>query len=165
MALQDNETQTKGSSSGRSSSQGPNKTQTLDEFGRDLTDLAREGKLDPVVGRQGEIGPGDADPLPPDKNNPCLIGDPGVRGRHRRRACAPDRFRRHSDLLRNKRIVALDPRGPCGRHQVPGRVRGGRMKKVMEEVRKSEGNVVLFIDRLPSSGPAPAEGAIDASNM
>jgi len=77
MALQDNETQT-GKPGGRTSNGTGQKTQTLDEFGRDLTELAREGRLDPVVGRQGEIERVMQILSRRTKNNPCLIGEPGV---------------------------------------------------------------------------------------
>ncbi len=169
MALQDNETQTK--SGGRSSSPSgggaaATKTQTLDEFGRDLTDLAREGKLDPVVGRQNEIERVMQILCRRTKNNPCLIGDPGVG----KTAIAEGLALRIvsgdiPDLLRNKRIVALDLAGLVAGTKYRGEFEE-RMKKVMEEVRKSEGQVVLFIDELHTLvGAGAAEGAIDASNI
>jgi len=113
MSLQDNETQTK--SGGRSSSSPATpgtKTQTLDEFGRDLTELAREGRLDPVVGRQSEIERVMQILCRRTKNNPCLIGEPGVG----KTAIAEGLALRIvsgdiPDLLRNKRIVALDLAG------------------------------------------------------
>ncbi len=169
MALQDNETQTK--SGGRSSSPSggtaaATKTQTLDEFGRDLTDLAREGKLDPVVGRQNEIERVMQILCRRTKNNPCLIGEPGVG----KTAIAEGLALRIvsgdiPDLLRNKRIVALDLAGLVAGTKYRGEFEE-RMKKVMEEVRKSEGQVVLFIDELHTLvGAGAAEGAIDASNI
>ena len=164
MALQDNETQTK-SGGGRTNGTGA-KTQTLDEFGRDLTELAREGRLDPVVGRQGEIERVMQILSRRTKNNPCLIGEPGVG----KTAIAEGLALRIvsgdiPDLLKNKRIVALDLAGLVAGTKYRGEFEE-RMKKVMEEVRKSEGNVILFIDELHTLvGAGAAEGAIDASNI
>src|SRR3984957_13174017 len=166
MALQDNEAQTK--SGGRSSSAptGNTKTATLDEFGRDLTDLAREGKLDPVVGRQSEIERVMQILCRRTKNNPCLIGEPGVG----KTAVAEGLALRIvsgdiPELLRNKRIVALDLAGLVAGTKYRGEFEE-RMKKVMEEVRKAEGQGVLFIDELHTLvGAGAAEGAIDASNI
>ncbi|HVL39058.1 MAG TPA: Clp protease N-terminal domain-containing protein, partial [Fimbriimonadaceae bacterium] len=165
MSLQDNETQTKTGS--RSSTQsGSTKTQTLDEFGRDLTELAREGKLDPVVGRHSEIERVMQILCRRTKNNPCLIGEPGVG----KTAIAEGLALRIvsgdiPELLHNKRIVALDLAGLVAGTKYRGEFEE-RMKKVMEEVRKSEGNVILFIDELHTLvGAGAAEGAIDASNI
>jgi ATP-dependent Clp protease ATP-binding subunit ClpC len=167
MALQDNETQTK--SGGRTPGAvtgGTTKTQTLDEFGRDLTELAREGRLDPVVGRQSEIERVMQILCRRTKNNPCLIGEPGVG----KTAIAEGLALRIvsgdiPDLLRNKRIVALDLAGLVAGTKYRGEFEE-RMKKVMEEVRKAEGQVVLFIDELHTLvGAGAAEGAIDASNI
>jgi len=165
MALQDTETQTK--SGGRSATHGGStKTQTLDEFGRDLTELARDGKLDPVVGRQSEIERVMQILCRRTKNNPCLIGEPGVG----KTAIAEGLALRIvsgdiPDLLRNKRIVALDLAGLVAGTKYRGEFEE-RMKKVMEEVRKAEGNVILFIDELHTLvGAGAAEGAIDASNI
>jgi len=169
MALQDNETQTKSGGrapSGGSTASGTTKTQTLDEFGRDLTELAREGRLDPVVGRQSEIERVMQILCRRTKNNPCLIGEPGVG----KTAIAEGLALRIvsgdiPDLLRNKRIVALDLAGLVAGTKYRGEFEE-RMKKVMEEVRKSEGQVVLFIDELHTLvGAGAAEGAIDASNI
>src|ERR1051325_10190536 len=167
MALQDNESQTKsGSSRSSSSTGGTTKTQTLDEFGRDLTELAREGRLDPVVGRQSEIERVMQILCRRTKNNPCLIGEPGVG----KTAIAEGLALRIvsgdiPDILRNKRIVALDLAGLVAGTKYRGEFEE-RMKKVMEEVRKAEGNVVLFIDELRTLvGAGAAEGAIEASNI
>lgn len=170
MALQDHETQTK-SSGGRSGQSATTpaagaKTQTLDEFGRDLTDLAREGKLDPVVGRQNEIERVMQILCRRTKNNPCLIGEPGVG----KTAIAEGLALRIvsgdiPDLLRNKRLVALDLAGLVAGTKYRGEFEE-RMKKVMEEVRKAEGQIILFIDELHTLvGAGAAEGAIDASNI
>jgi len=169
MALQDNDTQTRSSSksgSQRSADSGSAKTQTLDEFGRDLTDLAREGKLDPVVGRQGEIERVMQILTRRTKNNPCLIGDPGVG----KTAIAEGLALRIvsgdiPDLLKDKRLVALDLAGLVAGTKYRGEFEE-RMKKVMEEVRRAEGQVILFIDELHTLvGAGAAEGAIDASNI
>ncbi|HVT14063.1 MAG TPA: ATP-dependent Clp protease ATP-binding subunit [Fimbriimonadaceae bacterium] len=167
MALQDNESQSKpGSGRSSSSSGGSTKTQTLDEFGRDLTELARDGKLDPVVGRQSEIERVMQILCRRTKNNPCLIGEPGVG----KTAIAEGLALRIvsgdiPDLLKNKRIVALDLAGLVAGTKYRGEFEE-RMKKVMEEVRKAEGQVVLFIDELHTLvGAGAAEGAIDASNI
>ncbi|HWA84483.1 MAG TPA: ATP-dependent Clp protease ATP-binding subunit, partial [Fimbriimonadaceae bacterium] len=167
MALQDNESQSKpGSSRSPSSGGGSTKTQTLDEFGRDLTELARDGKLDPVVGRQSEIERVMQILCRRTKNNPCLIGEPGVG----KTAIAEGLALRIvsgdiPDLLKNKRIVALDLAGLVAGTKYRGEFEE-RMKKVMEEVRKAEGQVVLFIDELHTLvGAGAAEGAIDASNI
>lgn len=166
MALQDSETQTKPGSRSSSSASGSTKTQTLDEFGRDLTELAREGKLDPVVGRQSEIERVMQILCRRTKNNPCLIGEPGVG----KTAIAEGLALRIvsgdiPDLLKDKRIVALDLAGLVAGTKYRGEFEE-RMKKVMEEVRRAEGNVVLFIDELHTLvGAGAAEGAIDASNI
>jgi ATP-dependent Clp protease ATP-binding subunit ClpC len=167
MALQDNESQTKAGSGSRTSNSGAStKTQTLDEFGRDLTELAREGRLDPVVGRQGEIERVMQILCRRTKNNPCLIGEPGVG----KTAIAEGLALRIvngdiPDLLKNRRIVALDLAGLVAGTKYRGEFEE-RMKKVMEEVRKAEGQVVLFIDELHTLvGAGAAEGAIDASNI
>lgn len=168
MALQDNETQSRPSSrSGSSpSSVGSSRTATLDEFGRDLTDLAREGKLDPVVGRHAEIERVMQILCRRTKNNPCLIGEPGVG----KTAIAEGLALRIvsgdiPDLLKNKRLVALDLAGLVAGTKYRGEFEE-RMKKVMEEVRKAEGDVILFVDELHTLvGAGAAEGAIDASNI
>lgn len=170
MALQDNESQSKSgssrSSNGGASSSAGTKTQTLDEFGRDLTELAREGRLDPVVGRQNEIERVMQILCRRTKNNPCLIGEPGVG----KTAIAEGLALRIvsgdiPDLLRDKRIVALDLAGLVAGTKYRGEFEE-RMKKVMEEVRKADGQVVLFIDELHTLvGAGAAEGAIDASNI
>jgi len=172
MALQDNEAQGKSASrSGSSSSSstatpGAAKTQTLDEFGRDLTDLAREGKLDPVVGRQQEIERVMQILTRRTKNNPCLIGEPGVG----KTAIAEGLALRIvsgdiPDLLKDKRIIALDLASLVAGTKYRGEFEE-RMKKVMDEVRRAEGQVILFIDELHTLvGAGAAEGAIDASNI
>jgi ATP-dependent Clp protease ATP-binding subunit ClpC len=173
MGLQDNDTQQKSTSGSRSSSSsssssgsGQTKTQTLDEFGRDLTELAREGRLDPVVGRQNEIERVMQILCRRTKNNPCLIGEPGVG----KTAIAEGLALRIvsgdiPDLLKDKRIVSLDLAALVAGTKYRGEFEE-RMKKVMEEVRRADGAVVLFIDELHTLvGAGAAEGAIDASNI
>jgi ATP-dependent Clp protease ATP-binding subunit ClpC len=166
MTLQDNETQTKSGGSSRAANPSSAKTQTLDEFGRDLTELARDGKLDPVVGRHNEIERVMQILCRRTKNNPCLIGEPGVG----KTAIAEGLALRIvsgdiPDLLANKRIVALDLAGLVAGTKYRGEFEE-RMKKVMEEVRKADGQVILFIDELHTLvGAGAAEGAIDASNI
>jgi ATP-dependent Clp protease ATP-binding subunit ClpC len=175
MSLQDNDTQGKSSSSSssRSSSSSSSstggrstQTQTLDEFGRDLTELAREGKLDPVVGRQNEIERVMQILCRRTKNNPCLIGEPGVG----KTAIAEGLALRIisgdiPDILKDRRIVALDLAALVAGTKYRGEFEE-RMKKVMEEVRRADGQVVLFIDELHTLvGAGAAEGAIDASNI
>ncbi len=165
MSLQDTETQSKPGS--RSSSHaGTAKTQTLDEFGRDLTELARDGKLDPVVGRHSEIERVMQILCRRTKNNPCLVGDPGVGKTAIAEGLALKIVSGDiPDLLRDKRIVALDLAGLVAGTKYRGEFEE-RMKKVMEEVRKAEGQVILFIDELHTLvGAGAAEGAIDASNI
>ncbi|RIK00004.1 MAG: ATP-dependent Clp protease ATP-binding subunit ClpC [Armatimonadetes bacterium] len=163
-SLQENETQ--GRSSGRAAHAPGTKTPTLDEFGRDLTDLARDGRLDPVVGRISEIERVMQILCRRTKNNPCLIGDPGVG----KTAIAEGLALRIisgdiPDLLRDKRIVALDLAGLVAGTKYRGEFEE-RMKKVMEEVRKADGQVILFVDELHTLvGAGAAEGAIDASNI
>ncbi len=165
MALQETETQTK-IGSGRTSHSTSTKTPTLDEFGRDLTELAREGKLDPVVGRITEIERVMQILCRRTKNNPCLIGEPGVG----KTAIAEGLALRIvsgdiPELLRDKRIVALDLAGLVAGTKYRGEFEE-RMKKVMDEVRKADGQVILFVDELHTLvGAGAAEGAIDASNI
>jgi ATP-dependent Clp protease ATP-binding subunit ClpC len=166
MTLQDNDTQAKSGFGSKAASTTNAKTQTLDEFGRDLTELAREGKLDPVVGRHTEIERVMQILCRRTKNNPCLIGDPGVG----KTAIAEGLALRIvsgdiPEILKNKRIVSLDLAGLVAGTKYRGEFEE-RMKKVMEEVRKSEGQVILFIDELHTLvGAGAAEGAIDASNI
>jgi ATP-dependent Clp protease ATP-binding subunit ClpC len=170
MALQDTDTTTAGGGSGTSTS-GSGKSQrsrtpTLDEFGRDLTELARNEKLDPVVGRHTEIERVIQILSRRTKNNPCLLGEPGVG----KTAIAEGLAQRiiQGDIpetLKDKRIVSLDLAGLVAGTKYRGEFEE-RMKRVMEEVRKANGEVVLFIDELHTLvGAGAAEGAIDASNI
>lgn len=142
------------------------RTPTLDEFGRDLTELARNEKLDPVIGRNNEIERVIQIISRRVKNNPCLLGEPGVG----KTAIAEGLAQRIAtgdipDFLKDKRVVALDLAALVAGTKYRGEFEE-RMKRVMEEVRKAQGEVVLFIDELHTLvGAGAAEGAIDASNI
>jgi ATP-dependent Clp protease ATP-binding subunit ClpC len=146
-------------------SQGRTKTPTLDEFGSNLTQLAAEGKLDPVVGRQKEIERVIQILGRRTKNNPVLIGEPGVG----KTAIAEGLAQRIAnddvpDILEDKRVVTLD----IGLLVAGTKYRGEfeeRLKKIMDEIR-SAGNVILVIDEVHTLiGAGAAEGAIDAANI
>jgi ATP-dependent Clp protease ATP-binding subunit ClpC len=165
MALQDNDS-TSGTSSGSSGRSHRSRTPTLDEFGRDLTELARNDKLDPVVGRHTEIERVIQILSRRTKNNPCLLGEPGVG----KTAIAEGLAQRIvagdiPETLKDRRIVALDLAGLVAGTKYRGEFEE-RMKRVIEEVRKAAGEVILFIDELHTLvGAGAAEGAIDASNI
>jgi len=142
------------------------KTPTLDEFGRDLTKLAREGKLDPVIGREREIERVIQVLSRRTKNNPALIGEPGV-GKTAITEGLAQRIVRGDvpEILRNKRVVQLDLAALVAGTKYRGEFEE-RMKKVMDEIRKAQSEVVLFVDELHTLvGAGAAEGAIDASNI
>ena len=141
------------------------KTKTLKEFTRDLTADARSGRLDPVIGRDDEIRRVIQILSRRTKNNPCLIGEPGVG----KTAIAEGLARKivmgdvPDDLL-DKRILSLDLSGMVAGTKYRGEFEE-RIKKVMEEVKKA-GNVILFIDELHTIvGAGSAEGAVDAANI
>lgn len=142
------------------------KTPTLDEFGRDLTVMAREGKLDPVIGRVDEIERMIQILARRTKNNPVLIGDPGVgktaivEGLASKIASADV-----PEILLNKRVLTLDLALVVAGTKYRGEFEQ-RLKNIIEEIRRSKGAVILFIDELHTViGAGAAEGAIDASNM
>lgn len=141
-------------------------TSALDKFGRDLTDLAREGKLDPVIGRQTEVERVIHILSRRTKNNPVLIGEPGVG----KTAVVEGLAQRIisgqvPEILRNKRVFSIDMpsilAGTAHRGQFEA-----RLKDIIKEVSKSEGQIILFMDEVHTLiGAGAAEGAIDAANM
>ncbi len=142
------------------------KTPTLDEFGRDLTVMAREGKLDPVIGRADEIERMIQILARRTKNNPVLIGDPGVgktaivEGLAQKIASGDI-----PEILAGKRVLTLDLALVVAGTKYRGEFEQ-RLKNIIEEIRRSKNSVVLFIDELHTViGAGAAEGAIDASNM
>jgi len=142
------------------------KFQALEKFGRDLTDAARDGKLDPVIGRDGEIRRVVQVLSRRTKNNPVLIGEPGVG----KTAIAEGLAQRvvSGDVpegLRDRRVVALD----IGALVAGAKYRGefeDRLKAVLKEIADADGQVILFIDELHTIvGAGAAEGAVDAANL
>lgn len=141
------------------------KTPILDEFSRDLTALAQEGKIDPVIGRDNEIERVVQILSRRTKNNPCLIGDPGV-GKTAIAEGLAQRISRGDapEILKDKRVVALDLASLVAGTKFRGEFEE-RLKKIMNELRQAN-NIVLFVDELHTLvGAGAAEGAMDAANI
>ncbi len=152
-----------------STKQGKNPTKsttpTLDKYSRDLTEFAREGKFDPIVGREQEIDRVIQILSRRTKNNPCLVGEPGV-GKTAVVEGLAQKIAQEAipDLLKGKRVVSLDLSSMISGTKYRGEFEE-RINKVLEEVRLS-GDVILFIDELHTIiGAGAAEGAMDASNI
>ncbi|NLG37028.1 MAG: AAA family ATPase, partial [Clostridiales bacterium] len=141
------------------------KTPKLDKFGRDLTQMARDGVLDPVIGRSREIERVVQILSRRTKNNPVLIGEPGVGKTAIAEGLAQQIVNNTiPDILKGKRVVALDLSGMLAGTKYRGEFEE-RLKGAMEEIRKS-GDIILFIDELHTIiGAGAAEGAIDAANI
>ncbi len=141
------------------------KTPALDTFGRDLTQLAREGKLDPVIGREDEIERILQVLCRRTKNNPVLLGEPGVGKTAIVEGLAQKIISGDiPDLLANKRLLSLDLAAIVAGTKYRGQFEE-RLKAVMQEIRRSR-DVIIFIDEIHTLiGAGAAEGAIDASNM
>ncbi len=140
-------------------------TPTVDSFGRDLTKLAKDGKLDPVVGREKEIERVVQILSRRTKNNPCLIGEPGVG-----KTAIAEGLAYHiiegkvPEILREKRVVTIELAAVVAGTKYRGEFEE-RLRKLMNELRQA-GNVLVFIDELHTLiGAGAAEGAIDASNI
>lgn len=140
-------------------------TPTLDNFSRDFTQMAREEKFDPIIGRNKEIERLIQILSRRTKNNPCLVGDPGVGKTAIAEGLAQNIIDGNiPDLLKNKRVVSLDLSAMVAGSKYRGEFEE-RIKKVLAEVKLSN-NVILFIDELHTIiGAGAAEGAIDASNI
>lgn len=140
-------------------------TETLDKFSRDMTALAKKNKFDPIVGRDKEIERIVQILSRRTKNNPCLVGDPGVGKTAIVEGLAQKIAEANvPDTLKNKRIVSLDLSAMVAGSKYRGEFEE-RMKKAMDEV-KADGNIILFVDEIHTIiGAGAAEGAIDASNI
>ncbi len=144
---------------------GNSQTPTLGQFGRDLTQMAREGKIDPVIGRAKEIERVIQILSRRTKNNPCLIGEPGVGKTAIAEGLAQKIVNGEvPELLANKRVVTLDLTGMVAGTKYRGDFEE-RIKNAIEEVMKAQ-NTILFIDEIHTIiGAGAAEGAVDAANI
>lgn len=152
--------------SGRSGAAGESSTPTLDQYGRDLTQEAREGRLDPVVGREEEIDQTLEVLSRRTKNNPVLIGEPGV-GKTAIVEGIAQRVVNGEvpDTMADRRVIALDLSAMVAGSKYRGEFEE-RLKGVIEEVTAAERDVILFIDELHTVvGAGSAEGSMDAGNM
>ncbi len=153
------------SNASRGTTKSSPQTPTVDAFGRDLTRLSREGKLDPVIGREKEIERVIQVLSRRTKNNPCLIGEPGVG----KTAIAEGLAHRVvegnvPEILRDKRVVTIELSAVVAGTKYRGEFEE-RLRKLMVELRQA-GNIIVFIDELHTIiGAGAAEGAIDASNI
>lgn len=140
-------------------------TETLDQYSRDLTQMAKEGKLDPVIGRQEEIQRVVQILSRRTKNNPCLIGEPGVGKTAIAEGLASKIVEGNiPETIKDKRVLTLDLSAMVAGSKYRGEFEE-RIKRVISEV-KEDGNVLLFIDEIHTIiGAGGAEGAIDASNI
>ncbi|NJP94666.1 ATP-dependent Clp protease ATP-binding subunit [Nonomuraea sp. FMUSA5-5] len=141
-------------------------TPSLDEYGRDLTEEARQGRIDPVVGREDEIEQCIEVLSRRTKNNPCLIGEPGV-GKTAIVEGIAQRIVNGSvpDTLKDRRVVALDLTGMVAGSKYRGEFEE-RIKKVIDEVRAHADEIVVFIDEVHTLvGAGSAEGGMDAANI
>jgi len=155
-----------GAATAANTPKGRSSTPMLDAFGRDLTRMASEDKLDPVIGRHTELQRVIQILSRRTKNNPCLIGEPGVGKTAIVEGLAHRIISREvPEALFDKRVVALDLAGLVAGTKYRGEFEE-RMKRVTEEIRKSAGEIILFIDEVHTLiGAGAAEGAIDASNI
>jgi ATP-dependent Clp protease ATP-binding subunit ClpC len=142
------------------------KTPALDQYSRDLTRLASEGKLDPIIGREKEIERIIRVLSRRTKNNPALIGEAGVGKTAVAEGLAQKIVAGEvPDILKDKRVVALDLAGMVAGTRYRGEFEE-RLKRVIDEIRERSGEIIVFIDELHMiAGAGAAEGAIDASNM
>lgn len=153
------------SQGGKNKKQAKSKTPTLDEFGKNLTEYAKEGKIDPVIGREEEINRVIQILSRRSKNNPCLIGEPGVGKTAIAEGLALKIVKDEvPELLRNKTIISLDLTSMVAGTKYRGDFEE-RIKKAMDEVTENK-DVILFIDEVHNiMGAGAAEGAVDAANI
>ncbi|MCC5910779.1 MAG: ATP-dependent Clp protease ATP-binding subunit [Clostridiaceae bacterium] len=140
-------------------------TPTLNKYGRDLNQMAREGKIDPVIGRSKEIERVIQILSRRTKNNPCLVGEPGV-GKTAIAEGLAQKIEEGNipEILKGKRVITLDLASMLAGAKYRGEFED-RLKKAMEEIRQA-GDIILFVDEIHTMiGAGAAEGAIDASNI